>query len=249
MITIRLKVVLTGFGKAVGLLFVIFSGSYSYSNILSMPFNESLYSLNSYEVPSAYQQEEIHNNKDAGQSLTFIQKSDMVYGELNAPYSLITYSNYSCVYCRKMRPIWKRLINQSKGQINWVYRHFPGPQEDAKKEAEAALCASLQADANMFWNFSQSLLVHPRSNNISSNTIIQRASTAHHLNAQKLEACIADKRFDSLVKQHQQQALDLGFNGTPGMLFVNHKNGRYAVKQGAMDYQSLNSFFSNIQDE
>jgi protein-disulfide isomerase len=68
------------------------------------------------------------------------ESRDHIYGNPNAPVSLIEYSDLECPYCKQFHSTPKEIVEASGGKVNWVYRHFllgmhnPG----AQKEAEAS---------------------------------------------------------------------------------------------------------------
>jgi protein-disulfide isomerase len=50
---------------------------------------------------------------------------DHIRGDPAAPVTLVEYSDFECPFCKRFHPTVKRLVDESKGQLNWVYRHFP----------------------------------------------------------------------------------------------------------------------------
>ncbi len=68
---------------------------------------------------------------------------DHIYGDPTAAASIIEFSDFECPYCRKIHPVLKRLVNDSGGQVNWVFRHYPLSfhKPNAQREAEASECA------------------------------------------------------------------------------------------------------------
>src|SRR3989338_5039043 len=49
---------------------------------------------------------------------------DHIVGSPTAPLVLIEYSDFQCPYCNVVHPTLKRIVEESNGQIAWVYRHL-----------------------------------------------------------------------------------------------------------------------------
>jgi len=54
-----------------------------------------------------------------------VSKNDHIYGNPGAAITLVEYSDYECPFCKRFHPTAKKLVDQSDGKVNWVYRHFP----------------------------------------------------------------------------------------------------------------------------
>src|SRR5215467_13251359 len=50
---------------------------------------------------------------------------DHVYGDPNAPVSLIEYSDFECPFCKRFHATANEIVDAYGGKVNWVYRHFP----------------------------------------------------------------------------------------------------------------------------
>src|SRR5207237_7967826 len=86
-------------------------------------------------------------------------KSDHVYGNPNASITLIEYSDFECPYCKSVHLTAKRVVDESRGQVNWVYRHFPLEMHNpgAQKQAEASECAAELGGNEAFWKFADAV--------------------------------------------------------------------------------------------
>jgi protein-disulfide isomerase len=87
-------------------------------------------------------------------------QSDYIYGAKNAPVSIIMYSDSSCPYCKKSRLSLKKLVNNSSGEINWVYRHFllEGNLFGSMRQAQAIQCAGKISGNDGFLGFNSQLI-------------------------------------------------------------------------------------------
>jgi protein-disulfide isomerase len=158
------------------------------------------------------------------------------------------YSDFSCPYCIKLRLTLKKLVNDSSGQINWVYRHFPldGKTSASMRQANAIQCAGNLYGNDRFWELTNHLfnLPQPMPNNI--NRRITLAAQKSNVNVKGLLDCVDKKTFNQRIIEDQKEAQALGFTGTPGLVFVNNKNHKTIIKQGALTLKNLTLFSSQV---
>ena len=176
---------------------------------------------------------------------------DYIYGATNAPVSIIMYSDFSCPYCKKLRLTLKKLVNNSSGQINWVYRHFPleGNFPESMRQAQAILCAGAIFGNDGFWALTHNLFNLPLQipNNIDRR--ITLAARKSQLNENELMKCVNTNRFQQRINVDQKEAGLLGFTGTPGLVFINNTNHKIIVKQGALNLKNLTLFSHMIANK
>ena len=176
---------------------------------------------------------------------------DYIYGATNAPVSIIMYSDFSCPYCKKLRLTLKKLVNNSSGQINWVYRHFPleGNIPESMRQAQSIECAGKISGSDGFWALTHNLFNLPvqTSNNIDQR--IALAARKSQLNVNELMKCLNNNMFQQRINADQKEAQSLGFTGTPGLVFINNKNNQTIVKQGALNLKNLTLFSQTIANK
>ncbi|MDD3662929.1 MAG: thioredoxin domain-containing protein [Candidatus Pacebacteria bacterium] len=95
-------------------------------------------------------------------------EKDHVYGNPNAPITVIEYSDYECPYCKNFHETMKKVVDESNGQVNWIYRHFPIKQNSFEKSAAAECVAEIKGN-DAFWQYSDLLfgLLEPAQKSVS----------------------------------------------------------------------------------
>ncbi|MCW2528702.1 MAG: disulfide bond formation protein DsbA [Pseudonocardiales bacterium] len=80
-----------------------------------------------------------------------------VYGDPDAPMTVVEYGDFECPYCGAAAPVLKALIDGSQGRVRLVYRHFP-----LFMSHPFALTAALAAEASgdKFWEMHALLFAH-----------------------------------------------------------------------------------------
>ena len=80
-----------------------------------------------------------------------------VYGNPDAPITVVEYGDLECPYCGAAAPVLHELIDGSEGRVRLVFRHFPLFQVHP-----FALTAALAAEAagERFWDLAWVLFKH-----------------------------------------------------------------------------------------
>ena len=79
-----------------------------------------------------------------------------VLGEENAPVTIVEFSDFQCPACRTAAATLDGVLEKHKGEIKFIYRHFP--LTSIHKNAMAASIASEAADEQgKFWEYSKAL--------------------------------------------------------------------------------------------
>lgn len=91
---------------------------------------------------------------DDGSKVDPVTDKDHLYGNKNARYVLIEYSDFECPFCKRFHPTAQQLVTDYKGQLSWVYRHFPLPFHPSAQEfAESSECIAKLAGNDAFWKW------------------------------------------------------------------------------------------------
>lgn len=133
----------------------------------------------------------------------------------DAKVTLVEFGDYQCPACAAVEPVIEKIINDYKGKMTFVFRHFPLPShQNAKIAAEAAEAAGEQGKY-----FEMSSLLYSRQEEWSplSNPIEKFTSYAKELSltTEKFRKSIEDYKFDSKIKADQTDGETLGVNSTP----------------------------------
>lgn len=169
-------------------------------------------------------------------------KDDHVYGNIDAPVTLIEYSDFECPFCKRFHRTAKRLVDESKGQVKWVYRHFPIEQLHpikARKESVASECANELGGNDAFWKFADRLYeLTPSNNRTDIDTVIPQIAREIGLDEKKFASCLTSGRHDQRIDEDHRSAVASGGNGTPWSIIVS-KNGKTYPLSGAQPYAAV----------
>ena len=170
---------------------------------------------------------------------------DHIVGSPTAPLVLIEYSDFQCPYCNVVHPTLKRIVEESNGQIAWVYRHLPleSIHPSAKPAAIASECVAEQLGNDGFWKFAD--IIFGDQSKMSPAYFEQ---VALQLGAQKTayKSCVASASTAKKVDADSSEAQQNGGQGTPYTVLYD-KRGQVGVS-GALPYDAFTSVIKSFRE-
>jgi protein-disulfide isomerase len=152
-----------------------------------------------------------------------------VRGAVNAPVTIVEFSDFHCPFCRKVQPVLEQLRTNYKEKIKIVYRDFPldSLHPQARAAAEAAGCANEQGK---FWEFHDKVFDN---NPDGSDATLGRFAKEIGLDTTAFDTCRTAGKYKTSVLASNQEGTKLGITGTP-TFFI---NGRMLV--GSQPYEAF----------
>ena len=141
---------------------------------------------------------------------------DRVRGPADAPATLVEYGDYECPYCGLAHPIVQEMQRRLGRQLRFAFRHFPLAEihPHAQMAAEAAEAAGAQG---RFWEMHDLLYKNQQALDDAS---LLRYATALGLDLTRFVNELADRTWESRVREDFMSGVRSGVNGTP-TFFVN----------------------------
>lgn len=177
-----------------------------------------------------------------------LRDNDHLRGDRNARIVLIEYSDLECPFCKRFHPTAQQAVDEYKGQVAWVYRHFPLDQlhPKADKEAEAIECANELGGEDAFWKLTDKIYeVTPSNNGLDLETLPSLAASAG-LDQVRFKACLDSGKYADLVESDYQSGIKAGVQGTPGNFLLDTKNNKKISIPGAVPFDSLKSSIDSL---
>ncbi|MDO8498907.1 MAG: DsbA family protein [bacterium] len=138
----------------------------------------------------------------------------------SAKVTVVEFSDLECPACATAQPIVKRILEDERGKINFIYRHFPLPQHtkalDAIKAAEAA------GEQGKFWEMHDKLFATQEAwtdNNDFKNLFVSYAQELG-LDTTKFKTDMESTKYDAKINEDKNDGFTLGVNSTP-TFFIN----------------------------
>jgi Na+/H+ antiporter NhaA len=170
-------------------------------------------------------------NVDTGQTLVrpIDPKRDHMFGDIDAPYSIVEYGDFQCGFCLKASGSIAEVRNQLGDRLLYVWRHAPLTQfhPNALADAEASEAAGMQG---RFWEFERGLFADQENQRPSD---IIRLARDLGLDVDRFERDLTSPEVTGRVQNDMLDAEAMNITSVP-TLFV---NGRRHT--GPYDAQSL----------
>ncbi len=174
---------------------------------------------------------------------------DPVKGDLEAPVTIVEFSDYQCPFCSRFFRNTLPQIQQDyidTGKVKLVYRDFPldSIHPNAIPAAMASECAHEQGE---FWSYHDKLFGSQQewaslSKNEVSNSFKDFAIELG-LDSEQWSSCYDSGKYLDEILDDYQEGIEYGTRGTPGFFIGNEEDGSVRIA-GAQPY----SVFQQIID-
>lgn len=166
---------------------------------------------------------------------------DPVKGNLNAPITIVEFSDFQCPFCAKFHSTTLPQLEASyidSGKVKFVYRDFP-IQSIHPNAVPAALASECADEQGMFWEYHDLVFENQKkwqglSGRIMIDTFEQYALELE-LNTSDFNTCLESGKYVDEVKKDLQDGVSYGVTGTPGFFIGNDELG-YVKIIGAQPY-------------
>lgn len=145
--------------------------------------------------------------------------SDPALGTEGAPIVIIEYGDFGCPTCRVWHQagIRDQILEEYRGQVQFVWRDYPIITAQSPKAAEAGQCAF---DQNKFWEFHDYMYENATSLSVDS---LKAYARELGLDGPQFDECLDSGKNKAKVNDSMQQGFDLGFPGAPGFTVNDQK--------------------------
>lgn len=80
------------------------------------------------------------------------EPGDHVFGDPNATVTIIEYSDFECPFCKGFHPTLKKIVDESNGNVKWIYRNYPLHQHSFEKLVAAECVAKIKGN-DAYWEY------------------------------------------------------------------------------------------------
>lgn len=172
-----------------------------------------------------------------------VTKDDHVRGDRNSRIALIEYSDIECPFCKRFHPTAQQVIDNYKGDVMWVYRHYPlSFHANAQKEAEGSECAGELGGPDIFWKYLDTVYERTTSNGtgFALDKLVPLAVELG-INETKFQECLDSNKYAAHVKEDMDGGSKAGVTGTPGNILLDTKTGKTRLIPGAVPYETISA--------
>lgn len=163
-----------------------------------------------------------------------------IYGAPGARFTLVEFSDMECPFCKQFHDTPKQIVDASKGNVNWQWKHMPLDFHNptAHREALAAECIAEQKGNRGFWVFVNDIFHHSQGNGAG---VADLASVVTGVGADldEFRDCLGSGKHEDKVEADIQKAKSYGVNGTPATFVVDNQTGKSQLLGGAQPAQAI----------
>jgi protein-disulfide isomerase len=170
-----------------------------------------------------------------------LDAKDHMRGDKNAKVTLVEYSDLECPFCKTFHNTAVQIVDEYKGKVNWVYRHYPlSFHANAQKEAEASECVAELGGEDAFWKYIDAIYERTTSNGTGF-ALDKLAPLAAEFGVpqDKFTSCLDSGKYAQKVKDQMAQGSKEGVSGTPGNILLESKSGKTVVIPGAVPFDQI----------
>jgi len=144
-----------------------------------------------------------------------LSENELSIGDLNAPVTVVEWSDFQCPYCKKF---YEDTIKEIKtnyvdtGKVRFVYKHFPlSFHESAELSAMAVECANEQG---VWYEYHEAIFENQAGNYDESDLIKWSQGIVGDQN--EFRSCLSSNRYSEKIKNDMNYGQSIGVQGTPG---------------------------------
>lgn len=152
-----------------------------------------------------------------------------MYGNPNAPVTLVVFADFECPHCRAEFPELRKTVDRFAGRVKLVYRHFPLSAHPRAKVA--AIAAEAAHEQGKFWEMAGLIFEHQTQ--LQDEDLMSYAQQAG-LDMSAFRSSFEAKKGQSVVEQDRAAGEKLEIQGTPAV-FVNGRQFNEALFGGSLD--------------
>jgi len=175
-------------------------------------------------------------------------KRDHIFGDPDAPFTLVEYSDFECPFCKRFHPTVARLMENNPGKIRWVYRHFPLSFHNpgAQQQAEASECVAELGGNGAFWKYSDAIYERTSAggNGFPLNALRPLAEEVG-VDGDAFARCLRSGRMAQRVLEDHKNGMAMGVSGTPSGALLHRDGGREFIG-GALSLEQLQALLDKV---
>lgn len=164
-----------------------------------------------------------------------VTEEDFIKGDINAEVLLVEYSDFSCGFCARYHPTMKRIVEEYKGKVAWVYRHLPIFNKSA---AVASTCVGNILGDESFFLYADKIFENQKDVN---SDFLKKEAISLGVKEGDYDKCINDKNINDQISRDFSLARNLaGFNSTPTTVLIT-KDGKKYPFTGALSFEEVSA--------
>lgn len=169
---------------------------------------------------------------------------ERVYGNPDAQFYIIEYSDFECPYCKTHFPQMMDLVDSSSGNIAMVFKHVPVHGQSSRTESLASECAAEQGGNPAFYKMARAIFADTRSDGHGLATPLDRLAENNGLDGKRIIECVNAARPSAKIAEDVKEAARLNIQQTPANIVV--YGDKSAMVQGSVNGTGLMQMMAQL---
>lgn len=176
---------------------------------------------------------------------------DLIYGNPEARFSIVTFSDLECPFCKRFNSTPKEVVDVSGGAVNFEFKHMPLDFHNP-----AALKGALMVECVAKWKGNQHGVAfieeyfQRTQTNGAGVADLPGLARSFGLTNDQISRCDGDPEIIKRVQSDMEFGAKAGVTGTPSSFVVDTKGGKSIQIGGAQGAQVfMNAIRSMLEDE
>ena len=168
-----------------------------------------------------------------------VYSEDPQVGPKSSKVTVIEFSDFQCPYCRKASMTSRRILEEYKDRVHFVWKNFPlSFHQRARHASLAAMCAN---DQGKFWEYHDK--VFDNNTALADSDFIKYAKDLGVKDIKAFTECYNSKKYNDKINKDIAEAQSYGLSGTPSFFI----NGELHV--GAMQYEQFKAIVESALND
>lgn len=171
--------------------------------------------------------------------LTDIDPDEHIRGNPATPLVMVEYAPVTSMYAQLIYPKLVEFQEKNKIRMHWVFRHYPGTDnENDYRAGQATECLAQQLGNDGFWRYLDLLMGVSLGNTLPLADLVAKGAQVG-ADAARLQSCIENEELYDLVLDDKKAAqFDSQIFVSPTFVFQNRDTGKLRIVEGlnTMDY-------------
>jgi protein-disulfide isomerase len=174
-------------------------------------------------------------------SLSSNEGGSPVLGSLEAPITVVDFSDFQCPKCARFVKSTEPEIKKEyidTGKVAFVFKHFPRLGDDSYSAALASECAKEQGK---FWEYHDTLFHNQQAENSgwANKEKLKEFASDIGLDRQQFDSCLDEEKYKPTVERDLAMVKELDFHTTPSFLIIKSDGTEMEVLTGAHPFPSF----------
>lgn len=177
--------------------------------------------------------------------LTPLVYDEHLRGDAKTAVTMVEYAPLTNKYARVLHTALKKFFEANQDRMHWVFRHYPGTDnEDDYRAGIATECVAQQLGNDAFWSYLDLLMAE---NGTLPLQILLSRGTEVGADSTLLQSCIEKRDLYSLVIDDKESAqVDSQVYVTPTFVFRNRRTNRTRIVEGINTVEYLQAVLDDV---